>query len=198
MRSDISLSVDDLLKLHEERPYKRRKFSSPVNSRDDAGDSEGGSDSEDEKQTRPRTSSNASSNDSQIADSDSKGEDDDANDDRMLGAVTEVPSRIALPARNVNDDVQQKSVRTNATPSFSELGASKSLISSLATMSIKKPTPVQVACIPPLLQGMNTLTNYDDKHLTETLCRQGLRGERKDGLGKNNSFRSSNITKTLR
>ena len=38
--------------------------------------------------------------------------------------------------------------------SFAELGVSSSLVSALNKMSIYAPTEVQVACIPPLLNGM--------------------------------------------
>jgi ATP-dependent RNA helicase DDX49/DBP8 len=37
--------------------------------------------------------------------------------------------------------------------SFAELGVVASLVASLSAMSIRKPTPVQAACIPPLLEG---------------------------------------------
>jgi ATP-dependent RNA helicase DDX49/DBP8 len=36
---------------------------------------------------------------------------------------------------------------------FAELGVVASLVASLSAMSIRKPTPVQAACIPPLLEG---------------------------------------------
>lgn len=39
---------------------------------------------------------------------------------------------------------------------FASLGVSKTLVASLATMSIRAPTEVQAACIPPLLAGEST------------------------------------------
>ena len=45
---------------------------------------------------------------------------------------------------------------------FTDLGVITSLVSSLSAMSIRKPTPVQAACIPPLLQGMSAV--YIDSH----------------------------------
>ncbi|KAL5507790.1 DBP8 [Sanghuangporus vaninii] len=43
--------------------------------------------------------------------------------------------------------------------SFAELGASKALVASLASMSIRTPTEVQAACIPPLLAGKDCVGN---------------------------------------
>ncbi|KAF9516870.1 hypothetical protein BS47DRAFT_1291797 [Hydnum rufescens UP504] len=42
---------------------------------------------------------------------------------------------------------------------FAELGISSILIRSLTTMSIRRPTPVQAACIPPLLSGQDCIGN---------------------------------------
>jgi len=37
--------------------------------------------------------------------------------------------------------------------SFSDLGLDKWLVDALTAMSIKRPTPIQAACIPPALEG---------------------------------------------
>ena len=37
---------------------------------------------------------------------------------------------------------------------FSEMGVSKWLVDSLGAMAMKKPTPIQAACIEPILQGL--------------------------------------------
>ncbi|KAG8798651.1 putative RNA helicase, partial [Serendipita sp. 399] len=42
---------------------------------------------------------------------------------------------------------------------FTELGVHPSLVTTLATMSIRKPTPVQAACIPPLIKGLDCIGN---------------------------------------
>lgn len=43
-------------------------------------------------------------------------------------------------------------------PTFPEMGVSSSLVSAMNKMSIHKPTEIQVACIPQLLNGMYFLT----------------------------------------
>lgn len=44
---------------------------------------------------------------------------------------------------------------------FSSLGISDNLVASMNSMSIRRPTPVQLACIPPLLEGKPT-PKYSD------------------------------------
>lgn len=151
MTSDVSFSVDDLLKLQEERPYKRRRVSPPIASKDSKNDSEDGTEDEDsEEQMQPQKSLDEDAPDGETSDEEEEGLDER----HVASANAEISSRISWTGRRSNDDVQQKAVRPEASaPSFAVLGASKSLTASLAIMSIKKPTPVQVACIPPLLQG---------------------------------------------
>lgn len=70
-------------------------------------------------------------------------------------AFEPLPERIRMPSKNSAPIVRSKEQPpTQATiPDFEDLGISPSLIRSLKTMSIRKPTPVQAACIPPLLAG---------------------------------------------
>ena len=42
---------------------------------------------------------------------------------------------------------------SNQVRSFTDLGVSKQIVSAMAAMSIRRPTEVQAACIPPLLAG---------------------------------------------
>lgn len=78
---------------------------------------------------------------------------DDEEDGELL--AKDVPVRLAgdpiprssLVNRNRNPPAQPKEV------TFSSLGISTALQSALAAMSIRTPTPVQAACIPPLLAG---------------------------------------------
>jgi len=48
---------------------------------------------------------------------------------------------------------------SNTIRSFPDLGVSKQIASALAAMSIRRPTEVQAACIPPLLAGNATLSS---------------------------------------
>ncbi|KAF8351514.1 P-loop containing nucleoside triphosphate hydrolase protein [Amanita rubescens] len=70
--------------------------------------------------------------------------------------------RISLARRLAKDNVDQKSTNAHTpTPlsSFASLGISAPLQATLASMSIKKPTEVQAACIPPLLAGRDCIGN---------------------------------------
>lgn len=39
-------------------------------------------------------------------------------------------------------------------PDFPSLGIDRWLVDSLGAMAIRKPTPIQAACIPPILEGI--------------------------------------------
>lgn len=63
---------------------------------------------------------------------------------------TESLHSLPLPLESPSDPKLETS-----SSNFMDLGVISSLVSSLNAMSIRKPTPVQAACIPPLLQGMS-------------------------------------------
>ena len=53
------------------------------------------------------------------------------------------------------DDVQQPDEEhTPSNSTFTSLGLDKWLVDALAAMSIKRPTPIQAACIQPALEGI--------------------------------------------
>jgi len=87
-----------------------------------------------------------------------------SDEDKVHILPTPTPiERISLARRLVKDNVDQKSTNAHApTPlsSFASLGISAPLQATLASMSIKKPTEVQAACIPPLLAGELTIPMY--------------------------------------
>ena len=66
--------------------------------------------------------------------------------DWSLGPHSRVSNRIA-PSPKLKTDLPEKSY------TFSSLGISVPLQAALKSMSIKLPTEVQAACIPPLLEG---------------------------------------------
>lgn len=80
-----------------------------------------------------------------------------------------------------------------ATTDFAELGISPSLVRALRTMSIRKPTPVQAACIPSLLSGEST-----DTFVLNTLLnhlRSRLHWKRQDWFRKDYRFCNPNTSK---
>lgn len=81
----------------------------------------------------------------------------------QLGTVTKSElSRLKRPnlQQEVSEDVD--TLVSNASQDFLSLGLSTALVSSLNSMSIRRPTPVQAACIPPLLAGNYLLNVHDD------------------------------------
>lgn len=81
---------------------------------------------------------------------------EDSDDDiSVLMTFEPLPERIRMPTKQPAPTVLSKvPPPTRATvPDFEDLGISPNLIRSLKTMSIRKPTAVQAACIPSLLAG---------------------------------------------
>jgi ATP-dependent RNA helicase DDX49/DBP8 len=80
------------------------------------------------------------------------------------------------------------SSRANATRSFAEMGVAHPLHAALARMSIRVPTEVQAACIPPLLAGL-FYTTYSLRKLTGgLLLGRDCIGNAKTGSGKTIAF----------
>jgi ATP-dependent RNA helicase DDX49/DBP8 len=82
--------------------------------------------------------------------------DDDSNSDVSLAVDQDnVPQRIKVSkALSKPHEVAREMKLSSATSTFTELGVSSPLVRALGTMSIRTPTPVQAACIPPLIAGM--------------------------------------------
>ncbi|KAG9017434.1 putative RNA helicase [Tulasnella sp. JGI-2019a] len=92
-------------------------------------------------------------------------------DDELLECTTPNTSRISIKPRQdvpqafINNikRAQPTGIPVSAPPplalDFGALGVSTALVSSLGAMSIRKPTPVQVACIPQLLKGQDCVGN---------------------------------------
>ena len=75
-------------------------------------------------------------------------DEDDETDTRFAS------SRISFKPRAANPTALQAPLRVKPLPSsFETMGISTVLISTLAKMSIRSPTEIQAACIPPLLAG---------------------------------------------
>lgn len=80
----------------------------------------------------------------------------------ILPSLTPI-ERISIARRPMKGSADQKSTNAHTpTPlsSFASLGISAPLQAPLASMSIKTPTEVQAACIPPLLAGELTTPMY--------------------------------------
>ncbi|CCM04056.1 uncharacterized protein FIBRA_06215 [Fibroporia radiculosa] len=140
----FDLSTDDLLRLQEGHPTKRPR--TRLEQEDVLLDEQQGS-----------TSSAHSSNSEDGSDS-SENEDEleqdvqsdlvDTTEDRFSS------SRVAFVSRASNVAPREAQSSTKPLPStFASLGISSALLSALSKMSIRSPTEIQAACLPPLLQG---------------------------------------------
>lgn len=82
---------------------------------------------------------------------------DSGSDSEQIVSADEVPAtRLSTSTQDVFERKDSKSLTRKGTTNpanFTELGVHASLVTALAVMSIRKPTPVQAACIPQLLKG---------------------------------------------
>lgn len=162
-RNIEELSADDLLRRIEEPRRKRRKLQTDELEDVDSDAAHETDEDEDGKQQRisRHDDDDDSEEETEEEDSDvmsgSEEEDEETEEEvptRTLPAVeslqrismsfrTRIPENLPLP----------KSSAPKSPTSFAELGASKALVASLSSMSIRAPTEVQAACIPPLIDG---------------------------------------------
>ena len=75
---------------------------------------------------------------------------------------------------------------SNQIQSFTALGVSKQIVSALAAMSIRRPTEVQAACIPPLIAGSTTFPSL--VHTILLVLGKDCIGNAKTGSGKTVAF----------
>ncbi|KZV90493.1 DEAD-domain-containing protein [Exidia glandulosa HHB12029] len=80
---------------------------------------------------------------------------EDSDDDES--AFSRLPARIA--AKRASSPVPTGPAKTAQNTGFGALGVSQQLITALSSMSIRQPTDVQAACIPPLLAGKDCIGN---------------------------------------
>ena len=102
------------------------------------------------------------------------------------------PPNARKPAesnRKVTKAPSQNDLRvplSNRIQSFTDLGVSRQIVSALAAMSIRRPTEVQAACIPPLIAGNATHSSL--AHCPLTPPGKDCIGNAKTGSGKTVAF----------
>ena len=146
------LSTDELMRRQEEPLRKRRK---QISKELDARSEDEGSTS-----TEDMEGSDAVEDDSALE------EEDREQDDRVDGQgdlknastfwdITDEPgsSRMKAKLKSLARDLTPSKTNAPKFSTFSSLDISTTLIATLAKMSIRAPTEVQTACVPPLLAG---------------------------------------------
>ncbi|KAF9058134.1 P-loop containing nucleoside triphosphate hydrolase protein [Panaeolus papilionaceus] len=164
-RATISedISLDDLLRRQDEPPRKKRRLSEePVELDESASDDSGSfsarnSGDEEDSQRSEDESSEEDGSDNQDSDAGSGDENQELTQESSL--PTHDRLGISTSARINASKSQLSTSEQTARPSFAALGISKPLQTALKSMSIKVPTEVQAACIPPLLAGPDCIGN---------------------------------------
>lgn len=115
--------------------------------------------------------------------------DDSDDEDSRPSVLDDLPERINISAKKLRSQPTASSIPIpSGTSDFADLGISPTLTRALKTMSIQKPTPVQAACIPPLLAG--ELKSSSDEFPIESIkfIGQDCIGNAKTGSGKTIAF----------
>ncbi len=100
-------------------------------------------------------------------------------------------SRISFkPRATIHNTLKAPTRPKPLATSYETMGISSVLVSALAKMSIKSPTEIQAACIPPLLQGKSETARENLYHPPDFLAIQGRDciGNAKTGSGKTIAF----------
>ena len=115
-----------------------------------------------QKRTRDEDGENSQDFDEPNSGEDSSALNEDEDDQESMSDILiqdeedAVPSRFSFKPRQAT--VSKESTTPLHAPSppqtFGELGASSSLVAAMNKMSIHTPTEIQIACIPPILDGM--------------------------------------------
>ena len=207
------LSVDDLLKRQDEPRRKKRKlvvadeelldvnndvenawsnFASDDD--DDNGHEDGGHFEDFDEDT---DDDEAEGSDANSAKDDLENDTDERHIRRTESSIKSNHQRTPSPAPasrmsalpRVKMVIDTDAIRKKTTlPTFEELGASKALVASLAAMSIRTPTEVQTACIPPLLAGECRYFIIISASLKRFVKGRDCVGNAKTGSGKTVAF----------
>jgi ATP-dependent RNA helicase DDX49/DBP8 len=141
-----ALTTDELMRI-QERPRRKRVRLSPTPTTD--LDSEA-----DELSVREEERSLCDTDEDGVQDSDASDSDSELKHLAKLNPRQQLDtSRIEIKSRATNLHPSSSQWIKPLPASFSSLGVSPSLQASLASMSIRTPTEVQAACIPPLIAG---------------------------------------------
>ncbi|KAF8974298.1 P-loop containing nucleoside triphosphate hydrolase protein [Flammula alnicola] len=152
-----SLTVDDLLRQQEGPARKKRRLSESVSGSEDGSESSVSTSGQNDGTESAR-------DEDQSSNSDSEEEDQESTYNRSESVLSEftVEDRLGSFGQRVKSPKRQIAPPPPPPPrasSFSSLGISTQLQGALKSMSIKAPTEVQSACIPPLLAGKDCIGN---------------------------------------
>ncbi|KAI0082472.1 DEAD-domain-containing protein [Panus rudis PR-1116 ss-1] len=155
------LSVDELMRMQEGPPSKRL--------RSEYLDSDADEDSIREPLSSSRLSRHTKEFDSSNSDTDFSYDSENSDDENPLPPFPSnlgiddndntSSSRVSLLPRESMPVSSPQSLNTKPLLSFALFGISNALLGALSRMSIKTPTEIQAACIPPILAGRDCIGN---------------------------------------
>lgn len=181
-----ALTTDDLLRMQEEPGRKRLKR-----------DLDSDSDVEDQASDVEQSSIASSSSSSSHSGSGGDGSDDDERAEHPFASSfdiswipDETSSRVSARKALVAPRNEPPIISPTRPSTFASLGITSTLFNALSKMSIRVPTEVQAACIPPLLEGEYLTYPGCHQHLSDTGRFQGRDciGNAKTGSGKTIAF----------
>lgn len=153
------LSIDDLLRMQDYGPVRKRRredfVRADLHSDEDEGSGSSGSDSTGEEEAEGVEDGSDESSDDGGEDSDeASGSDVEAAQPDLQPEPEDAFSRVSILPRTSHTVPRNTLTTPPILPaSYTSMGISSALLSSLNKMSIKTPTEIQAACIPPLLAG---------------------------------------------
>jgi ATP-dependent RNA helicase DDX49/DBP8 len=180
-----ALTTDDLMRMQEDGPArKRRKEEFSLAEEDD-------SDSELELPERHiHREADKGFNDAESESGESEEEEEeekssmasDPEQDEHPTIIHTLPdedgvssSRISIvPRTSLPTPRKPLTAPANQPISFAAMGISSALLAALAKMSIRTPTEIQAASIPPLLQGEHVVTSQSEHLLIYVVCKAGI------------------------
>lgn len=154
-----ALTTDDLMRMQEDGPARKRpREDITFNGEDEDDYTDSDEDFElpalpntkyDDSEAAPGNETGGSNGGSDVdEDEESRVPPDFIPDDDELSSRISIVPRSSLPTI-----IQTTAVRPVQATTFAAFGVSAALLNSLHKISIRLPTEIQAACIPPLLQG---------------------------------------------
>lgn len=152
------LSIDDLLRMQDDGPVRKRRredfVRADLHSDEDEDSGSSGSDSTGEEEAEGVDGSDESSDDGGEDSDEASGSDVEAAQPDLQPEPEDAFSRVSILPRTSHAVPRNTLKAPPILPaSYTSMGISSALLSSLNKMSIKTPTEIQAACIPPLLAG---------------------------------------------
>lgn len=175
-----ALTTDDLMRMQEDGPARKRPredITSDQENQDDYTDSDEDfelprlwNNKYDESEAAPGSGSEGLNSGS---DEEEEEEEEESRESPLvIPDEDELSSRVSIvPRTSLSTINRTATTRPVQATTFAEFGVSAALLNSLHKISIRMPTEIQAACIPPLLQGESSSSIYDLMNANLIFCK---------------------------